>query len=137
MVIHLATAFSIEAMQAALADRDVAAWIALDAGHAAIGYATLRRGSRASGVEGAKPAEVQRIYVEESWHGHGVGEALMRACVDQATAWRCDVLWLGVWQENPRAIAFYEKNGFRVVGEQTFMLGRDAQRDYVMARPLG
>jgi ribosomal protein S18 acetylase RimI-like enzyme len=61
----------------------------------------------------------------------------MRACVEQARAWHCDVLWLGVWEHNPRAIAFYEKQGFRKVGRHTFMVGSDVQYDDVMARPLG
>ena len=133
---YLAGAFSIDLEREMLADPNRVAWIAEDAGNAAIGYAVLRRRSSASGVPGNKPAEVQRIYSERAWHGHGVGEALMQACIDQARAWHCDVLWLGVWEQNPRAIAFYEKKGFRKVGRQTFMLGSDPQQDRVMALRL-
>ena len=46
------------------------------------------------------------------------------------------MLWLGVWQENPRAIAFYQRSGFNIVAEQTFMLGSDRQMDFVMARSI-
>jgi GNAT superfamily N-acetyltransferase len=46
-------------------------------------------------------------------------------------------MWLGVWERNPRAVAFYRKYGFTRVGEHTFMLGADAQTDWVLARPLG
>jgi ribosomal protein S18 acetylase RimI-like enzyme len=60
----------------------------------------------------------------------------MSACVDQARAWGCDVLWLAVWERNPRAIAFYEKSGFDQVGRTTFKLGNDLQFDHVMAKPL-
>jgi ribosomal protein S18 acetylase RimI-like enzyme len=77
-----------------------------------------------------------RIYADREWHGRGVAAALMRACVAQARDWRCDVVWLGVWEDNPRAIAFYEKTGFRAVGRQTFLLGSDVQHDLVMSLPL-
>ena len=133
---HIAANFSVDAERHALDDPDRIVWIAEDDGHAAFGYAMLRRGSTAEGVTGKKPAEVQRIYVDAAWHGHGAGHALMRACIEHARAWHCDVLWLGVWERNPRAIAFYEKSGFRVVGRQSFQLGRDLQQDFVMALPL-
>src|SRR5258708_2481220 len=94
---YLAESFSIEHEEELLADAHRAVWIAEDAGRAAIGYAVLRRGSIAVGVDAATPAEVQRIYVESAWHGQRVSDALMRACIDQARAWHCDVLWLGVW----------------------------------------
>jgi ribosomal protein S18 acetylase RimI-like enzyme len=61
---------------------------------------------------------------------------LMEAAISTAREWRADVLWLGVWERNDRAIAFYEKQGFRIVGAQDFMLGSDRQRDHVMARDL-
>jgi GNAT superfamily N-acetyltransferase len=82
------------------------------------------------------PAEVQRIYADRAWHGRGVGSALLKACVEQSRAWACDVLWLGVWEQNPRGIAFYEKWGFRRVGAQRFLVGTDSQRDHVMALGL-
>jgi ribosomal protein S18 acetylase RimI-like enzyme len=133
---HIAKTYSVERETELLSDPDRMAWIAEDAGRAAIGYAILRRGTISDGVVATRPAEVQRIYTDQSWHGRGLGDALMRACIEQARAWRCDVLWLGVWEENPRAIAFYEKNGFRKVGRHTFTVGRDVQHDYVMARSL-
>ena len=136
MAAYLAEAFSIEHQAELLADPKRSVWIAEDAGHATIGYAVVRRGSTADGVVATRPAEVQRIYSDQAWHGRGVGDALMRACLDQARAWHCDVLWLAVWEKNPRAIAFYEKKGFRKVGRQTFLLGKDVQHDFVMALTL-
>jgi ribosomal protein S18 acetylase RimI-like enzyme len=134
---YVATAFSVEALRNVVLDADCASWIAEDPGRAAIGYAILRRGTTANGITSDRPAEVQRIYVERAWHGRNVGEALMRACIDHAQrVWHADELWLGVWQDNPRAITFYEKSGFRVVGEQTFQLGSDVQKDFVMSRAL-
>jgi len=133
---YVADAFSVEAEREALTDADRAVWIAANDRQEALGYATLRRGSTADGVVAMRPAEVQRIYVDQRRHGQGVGYALMRKCVDFAKLWHCDVIWLGVWERNPRAIAFYEKFGFRVVGRQSFRLGSDLQQDLVMACPL-
>ena len=133
MVEYVRSAFSLESQREALGDVAIAAFIAEDAGHAAIGYAMMKRGSRAPGVTGTKPVEVQRIYSDHAWHGRGVGALLMNACIEQARAWHADELWLGVWEKNPRAIAFYHKTGFRAVGRQTFQLGRDLQHDFVMS----
>lgn len=132
---YLTGAFSIDCQTAELKDDSRVTWIAEDAGKAAVGYAMLRRGTRSDGVVAVAPAEVQRIYVDHAWHGREVGQALIDACVDQARAWHCDVVWLAVWERNSRAIAFYQKMGFAPVGSQTFMLGRDEQHDVVMARP--
>jgi ribosomal protein S18 acetylase RimI-like enzyme len=133
---YVSNAFSVEAERAALRDADCGVWIVEDATSSALGYAMMRRGSTAGSVVSKRPAELERIYVDRGLHGLGVGDALMRTCVEHARGWHCDVLWLGVWEHNPRAIAFYQKAGFRVVGQQSFHLGSDLQQDFVMARPL-
>jgi ribosomal protein S18 acetylase RimI-like enzyme len=66
----------------------------------------------------------------------GVARKLMLACLDEMRARRSDVVWLGVWEHNPRAIAFYRKFGFAEVGEHIFPLGRDPQRDVLMSRSV-
>jgi ribosomal protein S18 acetylase RimI-like enzyme len=136
MQAFLAATYTLEKQTAELADQSRAAWLAEDASGAAIGFAQLRRGTTSDGVMAERPAEVQRIYADQSVHGRGVGRMLMERCVDQARAWGCDVLWLAVWEHNPRAIAFYEKEGFQRVGKQVFQLGSDMQHDQVMARNL-
>jgi GNAT superfamily N-acetyltransferase len=133
---YLARAFSPDIQRAELSDAERVTWMAEDPSGVAIGYVMLRRGSGVPSVGGARPAEIQRVYADRSWHGRGVGAALIQACVDQARAWSCDVLWLAVWEENPRAIRFYEKSGFRSIGRQTFLLGDDVQFDIVMARAM-
>lgn len=133
---YLAHAFTVGEQTAELADAERATFIAVDSTGTAIGYAMMRRNRPAAGVAGAAPGELQRIYVDRQWHGRGVGDTLMARCVEQARAWECDAFWLGVWQENPRAIAFYRRAGFETVGVQTFMLGRDIQHDFIMARSL-
>jgi diamine N-acetyltransferase len=136
MRMYLANAFSPALQGEELADSERVVWIAEDPQGTPIGYAMLRRGERAPGVDVARAAEIQRIYADRAWHGRGVGATLMSACIEQAREWRCEVIWLAVWERNPRAIAFYEKTGFQPVGRQTFVLGRDVQYDLVMARRL-
>jgi ribosomal protein S18 acetylase RimI-like enzyme len=80
--------------------------------------------------------ELKRLYVARACHGQGVAQALMDAALDAARARGAQTMWLGVWERNPRAVAFYRKYGFTRVGEHTFMLGTDAQTDWVLARPL-
>ncbi len=61
----------------------------------------------------------------------------MAEVLSVATRNACDVLWLGVWEHNPRAVAFYRKKGFRVVGDHVFQLGSDPQRDLIMTLEIG
>jgi diamine N-acetyltransferase len=81
--------------------------------------------------------QVCQLYVLESARSRGVGARLMEAMVAEARARGCRGLWLGVWSENPRGIAFYRRLGLAVVGEAVFQLGSDPQRDHVMALRLG
>ena len=66
----------------------------------------------------------------------GVGAALMQHCVDLAASRGRDWIWLGVWERNVRAIAFYSRWGFTDVGSQSFQLGADLQTDRIMARRI-
>ena len=81
------------------------------------------------------PGEIQRLYVARDYHGRGVAHDLMKACLDEMTRHGSDVVWLGVWERNPRAIAFYRKFGFKEAGHHVFAPGNDPQRDVVMVRP--
>ncbi len=89
-----------------------------------------------SSVRAERPAELHRIYVASEWHGRGVAGDLMRQVIAAAVESGADCVWLGVWEHNPRAIAFYRKFGFRVVGDHSFMLGNDRQRDLILAAQL-
>jgi ribosomal protein S18 acetylase RimI-like enzyme len=78
-------------------------------------------------------AELHRIYVSSEWQGRGVAQSLMQNALDTAASAGSDLLWLGVWEHNRKAIAFYRKFGFEILGDQPFMLGEDRQRDLIMA----
>ena len=132
---YLSGAFTPARMREELTDPGVRAWIAETAGGDACGYAVLRLRAAHDAVAG-ESAEIARLYVDRAGHGRGIAAALMARCVDAARESGATVVWLGVWQRNARAIAFYRKQGFRPVAEQTFVLGSDPQTDWVMARPL-
>jgi diamine N-acetyltransferase len=100
------------------------------------GYTQLGRGKPPACVTGPEPMEIVRFYVDRSWHGQGLAQRLMDAAAEHAHTGGGRTLWLGVWERNPRAIAFYRKCGFTEVGTQTFVLGTDHQRDLVLERPL-
>jgi ribosomal protein S18 acetylase RimI-like enzyme len=80
--------------------------------------------------------EITRFYVDHSQHGRGVAQALMAVVAETATALQATKVWLGVWERNARAIAFYVKCGFVDAGSQPFLLGSDLQTDRVMVRTL-
>jgi len=132
---YMATSFNVAQQTAELEDPASTFLIAEVDGHAA-GYARLHAGEPAKGVEGANPVELVRLYVSRDWLGRGLGEQLMRACIDEARQAGHETIWLGVWERNARAQAFYRKWNFRTVGEHIFPLGSDLQRDIVMERPL-
>jgi GNAT superfamily N-acetyltransferase len=100
------------------------------------GYTQLARGPAPACVTGPDPMEIIRFYVDRPWHGQGLAQELMKAAASHAHSAGAGTLWLGVWERNPRAIAFYRKCGFAEVGTHTFVLGSDHQRDLVLARPI-
>ncbi|HEX3232934.1 MAG TPA: GNAT family N-acetyltransferase [Gemmatimonadales bacterium] len=135
MVRYLAEHFSPEHQGEELADPAMATVVA-EEGSRLIGYAQLRAGNPPACVPGTDRLEVSRFYVDRPWHGRGVAQALIRATVAEAARRGARTLWLGVWERNPRGIAFYRKCGFADVGAQTFLLGTDRQDDRVMALAL-
>ena len=127
--------FGVERQAAELGDPRMTTLVAEMAGRAA-GYTQLLRGQAPPPVTGPAPIEVLRFYVDRPWHGRGVAQTLMAAAAAAARAEGARTLWLGVWERNDRAIAFYRKCGFEDVGTQTFVLGADHQHDRVLVRPL-
>lgn len=137
---YLAAAFTPEQQAVEIADPASTVLLAEDApggeGTQLIGYAHLLSGPVPEAVRGPKALELKRLYVARAWHGRGVAQALMEAVLEAARARGAQTLWLGVWERNPRAVAFYGKYGFVRVGEHTFVLGSDSQTDWVLSRPV-
>jgi ribosomal protein S18 acetylase RimI-like enzyme len=132
---YMRQAFSIEQIAAELADEKNVFLIGeIDA--KAAGYAKLVIDNIEPGITAERPVELARLYSHQEYIGKGVGQNLMDACFESARVENRDVMWLGVWEYNPRAHRFYEKNGFRVIGKHVFQLGSDAQTDLLMQREL-
>jgi len=132
---YIATSFSVAQQTAELEDPASTFLIAEVDGRAA-GYARLYAGEPEKDIRGANPVELVRLYVSRDWLGRGLGEQLMRACIDEAEQTGHDSIWLGVWERNGRAQSFYRKWNFHTVGEHMFRLGSDLQRDLLMERTL-
>ena len=137
MEAYVAESFSLDRIRAELAEAANTFLLAFVGGRdPPAGYAKLRTGTTEPCVTGPSPVELQRIYVDRNAIGHGVGAALVRASLEAAREARHRTVWLGVWERNVRAIAFYERWGFATVGEHLFRLGSNDQRDLIMARPV-
>ena len=135
MALHTAHAYGTSQQQRELVDPDIASLLVEVDGQLA-GYAQLRSGVPPECVTGEEPVELWRFYIAQQWHGRGVAQALMRRVESEAFRRGGRTLWLGVWERNERAKAFYHKNGFTDVGSHVFMVGTDAQRDRILIRPL-
>jgi len=122
---YMPTAYGEAKQREEIADRDRITLV-VEEGDALIAYAQLR-------ID-IPQIEIGRFYVDSPWHGRGVAQTLMSAVLELARDLGATRLWLGVWERNARAIAFYEKFGFRDCGSQPFLLGSDLQTDRVMER---
>ena len=135
MAVYLASHFSVAQQTAELA-HPASTFLIAEVDGVAAGYAKLHAGEPPNEIEGANPIELVRLYVLQEWLGRGVGQVLMRTCLDAARTAGHETIWLGVWERNARARAFYTKWDFRAVGEHMFQLGSDEQRDILMERAL-
>jgi ribosomal protein S18 acetylase RimI-like enzyme len=135
MALHLSTAYGLAQQTQELSDPAIGTLL-LEIDGALAGYAQIREGKAPDCVLGPDPIEVQRFYVDRGWQGRGLAQELMNAVREAAAARGGRTLWLGVWERNERAQAFYRKCGFTDVGSQPFMLGRDRQTDRIMSRAL-
>lgn len=119
-----------------LADPAIATWLACDADDRLLGFAQVRRGAPPGCVTGPSPIELWRLYIDREWHGRGIAAALMTTVLDAATRDGAGTIWLGVWERNHRAQAFYGKQGFVPVGAHVFLFGTEEQTDQIWVRAL-
>ena len=101
-----------------------------------VGYLKLNTGIAQTELQDQKALEIERIYVKSSHLGKKVGQLLYEKALDVALHQHNSYLWLGVWEKNPRAIRFYEKNGFIAFDKHIFKMGDDEQVDIMMKKEL-
>jgi ribosomal protein S18 acetylase RimI-like enzyme len=135
MADYLETQLSQERLLAELQDPDSTTYFIRQDGDP-IGYLKLNTGSAQTEFVDPGGLEIQRIYVRKTYLGAGVGLLLLDHALQVARSKGLPYVWLAVWEKNPRAIRFYEKNGFVPFGSHIFRLGADEQVDIMMKRIL-
>jgi len=132
---YLEEDLSIERLTAELNDIHSEFYFALQNGNV-IGYLKLNVGQSQTELKDNKALEIERIYVLKEYHGKNVGQSLYDKAISTAKQKNAEYVWLGVWEENPRAISFYKKNGFVEFDKHIFKLGNDEQTDIMMKLKL-
>jgi diamine N-acetyltransferase len=135
MTHYLETAFSLEKLSEELLDPDAAFFISLW-NDEPVGYLKIILNKHPDGHRDARYMEIERIYVRSTFHGKGVAGTLFEKALSIARNNLIGYVWLGVWEHNPRAIAFYSKYGFTAFGKHDFFLGEDRQTDILMGLSL-
>ncbi|TGD56800.1 GNAT family N-acetyltransferase [Flavobacterium humi] len=101
-----------------------------------IGYLKVNFGPAQTELKDPKALEIERIYVTKDYFGQNIGQSLYNKAIAIAKEHQLLYIWLGVWEENKRAIGFYTKNGFVAFDKHTFVMGNDKQTDIMMKLEL-
>ena len=138
---YIAGAFTPGQLAAELADPRSTFLMAYTDENELVGYARLYRRTAPRRMpepfrRAGQAIEIERLYFLQTAIGQGQGQQLMDHCLDMARAEGYRAVWLGVWERNPRAMRFYERNGFVRFGWHYFQFGPDRQRDFWMMRTL-
>jgi ribosomal protein S18 acetylase RimI-like enzyme len=135
MAKYLEEAYSHEKLIAELNDPNSIFYFAM-MGQDVIGYLKLNMGASQTEVKDNDALEIERIYVLKSFQGKRVGQMLFEKAIQIAKEQNAEFVWLGVWEENKKAIQFYTKNGFVAFDQHVFVLGDEAQTDIMMKLQL-
>lgn len=133
MQAYLNTSFSAEKLLAELNNKNSAFYFAVDNSmNSVVGYLKVNTGDAQSEKKDLNAFEIERIYVDKAYFGKKVGQLLFDKAIEIAKSKKVSYVWLGVWEENHRALAFYTKNGFKAFDKHLFKLGNDEQSDIMM-----
>lgn len=135
MIKYLVEGFSLEKLKTELNDKNSEFYFA-KLGENIIGYLKLNFGQSQTELKNDSALEIERIYVLKEFYGKKVGQTLYDKAIQIAQSKNAEYIWLGVWEENPRAINFYKKNGFVEFDKHIFKLGNDEQTDIMMKLQL-
>jgi ribosomal protein S18 acetylase RimI-like enzyme len=132
---YIHESFDLEKIRAEIADKNTTFFI-INLDDHAVGYAKLREGSKTDCIKTENSIELQRIYIIERVYGTGIGEQLLKYCLEFAKTRGFATLWLGVWEEIKRAQKFYAKHGFKRVGELEYPYGETVGINFVLEKVL-
>ena len=128
---YLSEAFTLEKFTAEMEETASTFFVAESEGEL-IGYTKVNQTPAQTDIQDPESLEISRLYVLEEHLGSGIGKKLLDTAIDFAKQNHKKYLWLGVWEHNPRAIRFYEKNGLRKFGSHPFPFGDEIQTDFLM-----
>jgi ribosomal protein S18 acetylase RimI-like enzyme len=131
----LDTSFATDKLTAEISNPNSEFYFAID-NEIIIGYLKINTGSAQTENKDANAFEIERIYVDQAYLGKKIGQLLFEKAIDLAKVKKASYVWLGVWEENHRALAFYKKNGFIPFDKHIFRLGNDEQTDIMMKLEL-
>lgn len=132
---YLLTKLSVETLKAELQDTNSRFFFAVIDNHI-VGYLKVNFGLAQTELQDNTGLEIERIYITKEYQGKKVAPVLFEKALQIAREASLKFVWLGVWEENKRAIKFYEKNGFNVFDTHVFTLGNEKQTDYLMKLEL-
>jgi ribosomal protein S18 acetylase RimI-like enzyme len=132
---YLENSFSLEKIKVELSQSESAFYMAFFE-KKTIGYLKLNWGKAQTEQIGENYLEIHRIYVLKEFHGKKIGQLLLDKAIEIAHHKKVDFLWLGVWENNLKALQFYKKNDFVVFDKHIFILGEDQQTDLLLQRSL-
>ncbi|PHN07297.1 GNAT family N-acetyltransferase [Flavilitoribacter nigricans] len=132
---YLEDAFSEEQLSRELRHPE-SEFFALEANGLWLGYIKLNEGDAQTDERSGRVLEIERIYVDGAQQGRGYGKLLLETAIDRAREKGKDAIWLGVWEHNPKAIRFYQSQGFVKVGTHIFRIGGEDQNDWVMEKKV-
>jgi len=135
MKAYLDTSFAIDKLTTEITNPNSEFYFAID-NEIIIGYLKVNTSSAQTENKDANAFEIERIYVDQAYLGKKIGQLLFQKAIDLAKVKKASYVWLGVWEENHRALAFYKKNGFIPFDKHIFKLGNDEQTDIMMKLQL-
>lgn len=135
MKAYLDTSFAIDKLIAEISNPNSEFYFAIE-NEIIVGYLKVNTGAAQTENKDASAFEIERIYVDQAYLGKKIGQLLFEKAIDLAKVKKASYVWLGVWEENHRALAFYKKNGFIPFDKHIFRLGNDEQTDIMMKLEL-
>ncbi|WP_423408962.1 GNAT family N-acetyltransferase [Heyndrickxia sp. MSNUG] len=100
------------------------------------GYLKVNTGDAQSEKMGDESLEIERVYIRSKFQKHGLGKYLINKAIEIAVNENKRTIWLGVWEKNENAIAFYKNMGFVQTGAHSFYMGDEEQTDLIMTKTL-
>ncbi len=132
---YLNEAFDADKLKAELDDPESEFYF-LYADNSLAGYFKINQDSAQTDIHDAQSLELERIYLIKEMQGKGLGQTLLKKAVEIAKQKTKAYIWLGVWEKNSKAIAFYQKHGFYIAGTHSFFMGSEEQTDHIMRKDI-